>query len=199
MARQRSEQRAKSPKIKLQQPDRSGPDPSHKTLIDLAEERSLFAQADAINVKTTENDDEDGEALVGRLGESILWSLSLAMLHFTLDVLVCHQYAIDISWPEIISRAAQAFPSNPFYPEDRNIANQASYLILLLLSSSSQLASDTPSPPSPINTTCSSPNLFFRRQHICRLLSHTRQQHAWLLCRNETSSTARLSLDLVSH
>ena len=163
MVRQRNERRSKDPKIKLQQPDRSGPNPTHKTLIDLAEERSLFRQADAINGAITEDDEEDGEALVGRLGEAVLWSLSLTMLHFTLDVLVSHQYAVDISWPAIISRAAQAFPSKRSQFEYMDHANQASHLFLHLLTSSSQLASYTPPPPFPITTASSSPNIFFRR------------------------------------
>jgi len=119
MARQRNEKKAKDPKIKLQQPDRSGPDPTRRTLLDLAEERNLFKEADSINGKKTEEEEADDEALVGRIGESFLWSLSLTMLHFTLDVLVSHQYAIDISWPEIISRAAQAFPSKCFLSAGR--------------------------------------------------------------------------------
>ncbi|KAI2636288.1 hypothetical protein GGS26DRAFT_487834 [Hypomontagnella submonticulosa] len=40
--------------------------------------------------------------------DAILWSVSLSMLHFTLDVLVQHQYAISIIWPQIIIRALQA-------------------------------------------------------------------------------------------
>ena len=115
--------------IKLKQPDRSGPDPTQRTLIDLAEERSLFKQADAINRGPIEGEEEDGEALVGRLGESFLWSFSLAMLHFTLDVLVTHQYAVDISWPSIISRAAQEFPSNSSLSSRRTLANQTNSVI----------------------------------------------------------------------
>ncbi|KAG9240347.1 hypothetical protein BJ878DRAFT_297639 [Calycina marina] len=99
----------KSENIKLKQPNRLGQDPSRKTLIDIAEERRLFQQAAIQNGNTPANlDDED--SLVGRLGESIFWSLSLSMLHFTLDVLVSHQYAVDISWPVIAGRAAHAFP-----------------------------------------------------------------------------------------
>lgn len=113
MARQRKE---KDVKIKLKHADRSGPDPSRETLLDLAEKRGL------LNIPDEEKEDrtgldENGEPLIGRLGESILWSISLTMLHFTLDVLVAHQYAVDIKWSHIITRTAQAFPgtfSNPF-------------------------------------------------------------------------------------
>ena len=112
MARNRKE---KDPKIKLKQPNRSTPDPSHETLLDMAEKRGLL--------KTQENTQdglgEDGKPLIGRLGESILWSISLTMLHFTLDVLVANQYAVEVKWPAIITRAGTAFPSlllqNPIY------------------------------------------------------------------------------------
>jgi len=96
----------KDAKIKLARPDRSGPDPSQETLLELAEKRGLLKGQQAAD----EGLDESGEPLVGRLGESILWSISLTMLHFTLDVLVAHQYAVEIEWPALISRAAQAFP-----------------------------------------------------------------------------------------
>jgi hypothetical protein len=106
MARNRKE---KEPKIKLAHPNRSGPDPTQQTLLDLAEQRGLLkGQAD------DEEGMDDEEPLVGRLGESILWSMSLTMLHFTLDVLVANQYAMQIIWPDLISRTAQAFPSEPF-------------------------------------------------------------------------------------
>lgn len=103
MAKQRRE---KETKLKLKQPNRSGPDPSRQTLLDLAEQRGL------LNIpEDEEKDGESGEPLVGRLGESILWSISLTMLHFTLDVLVAHQYAVEIKWPDLLRRLATAFPS----------------------------------------------------------------------------------------
>ncbi|KAL3423232.1 hypothetical protein PVAG01_04979 [Phlyctema vagabunda] len=100
MARQRKQKQEDVNDIKLVQPDRSGPDPTQQTLLDLADQRGLF-------------DEHTGqeEPLVGRLGDSILWTLSLTMLHTTLDVLVQHQYAVDISWAAIVSRSLQAFPS----------------------------------------------------------------------------------------
>lgn len=106
MARNRRE---KDAMIKLAKPDRSGPDPSQQTLLDLAEQRGLLKDPQ-------ETMDEvmvggNGEPLIGRLGESIFWSSSLTMLHFTLDVLVSHQYAVAVEWPVIFRRAGQAFPS----------------------------------------------------------------------------------------
>jgi hypothetical protein len=106
MPRQRKE---KEFKIKLKQPDRSRPDPSAETLLSIAEQRGLL--------KTRRGEDDSGEnedePPTGRLADSILWSISLTMLHFTLDVLVTHQYAVAISWPLIFKRAAQAFPGKP--------------------------------------------------------------------------------------
>jgi hypothetical protein len=113
MARKRRE---KSPSgIKLKQPDRTGP--SEQTLLDLAEQRGLFNKAQereaSIKTKTAPKEAaEDSEPLppvVERIFETLLWTVSLSTLHFTLDVLVQHQYAAEISWPKIISRTGQAF------------------------------------------------------------------------------------------
>jgi len=96
----------KEPNIKLAEPDRSGPNPAQQTMLDLAEQRGLLKEE-----MGDQNGGDDEEPSVGRLGESILWSISLTMLHFTLDVLVANQYAMQIIWPDLISRTFQAFPS----------------------------------------------------------------------------------------
>lgn len=127
--------RAESPSnIKFQQPDRSGP--KEKTLLELAEERGLFAQAqkkqeenDRAKNKTKKNepritkipikpgtekeeDDDDNEPLspgAERFLDTTLYTMSLTMLHFTLDVLVQNQYSADrIVWPKVWTRAIQA-------------------------------------------------------------------------------------------
>ncbi|EEY21656.1 conserved hypothetical protein [Verticillium alfalfae VaMs.102] len=125
MARQRREKAAGT--IKLAHPDRS--DPTEDTLLQMAHERGLFQQADADpRNKTTSrstpaanSEDEDDAAdadadgtgelspTAERIMDSLLWTVSLAMLHFTLDVVVQHQYGIDIDWHAIILRALQAF------------------------------------------------------------------------------------------
>lgn len=110
MAHSRKE---KNVKVKLKQPDRSGPDPSRQTLLDIAEQRGLLKEQKGQEGESYNRDVEDGEPLIGRLGESVVWSISLTMLHFTLDVLVSHQYAVGIVWRDIVIRAAQAFPSKP--------------------------------------------------------------------------------------
>ncbi|KAI1277560.1 hypothetical protein F5Y07DRAFT_78925 [Xylaria sp. FL0933] len=112
-------ERKAAAEIKLTQPDRSAP--SDKTLLDIAQELDLFEQADRHPANRhrqkksyTNRDDDDDDELDGlsptaeRALETMLWSVSLAMLHFTLDVLVQHQYAMEISWPQIVSRALVA-------------------------------------------------------------------------------------------
>lgn len=103
MARQRKE---KEEKIPLKLADRSGPDPSTQTLLDIAESRGLLKDENTRPAGIG----EDGQPLIGRVGESMFWSISLTMLHFTLDVLVAHQYALDMQWSELVTRALQAFP-----------------------------------------------------------------------------------------
>ncbi|KAK3990148.1 hypothetical protein QBC44DRAFT_72038 [Cladorrhinum sp. PSN332] len=138
MARRRKEESID--KIKLKQPDRSGP--TEKTLLELADARNLFAQADRrqneLNSKkapaakvgkfqkipkpaddessenSSDEDDEDEEGRLSpraeRILETLLWTVCLSMLHFTLDTLVHHQYSADrIDWPKIWARAIQAF------------------------------------------------------------------------------------------
>jgi len=106
MARKRKE---KDPKIKLKQPDRSGPDPSRETLLQLAGEHGLLDIPQAVG-KDKAEPAEDGEPLIGRLPESVFWSISLTMLHFTMDVLVARQFAVDMEWDSLMNRSAQAFP-----------------------------------------------------------------------------------------
>lgn len=114
MVRERKEKRAKN--IKLKQPDRSGP--TDKTLLDLANERDLFKQAAAKERQNKrqdgeedEDEDDEGEGLppgAERILETLLYSVSLAMLHLTLDVLVQQQFALEMEWFKVIQRALQA-------------------------------------------------------------------------------------------
>ncbi|KAL0931410.1 uncharacterized protein CTRU02_214145 [Colletotrichum truncatum] len=129
MAKKIKEKKLKDPKnIPLAQPDRSGP--SEATLLQLAKERGLFDQADkdprnkhlpkgAVridkpHVEDSDGEDEDGDEallspLMDRIMDSLLWTISLAILHGTLDVLVQNQYAIAIEWPTVITRTVVAF------------------------------------------------------------------------------------------
>ncbi|KAL1880113.1 hypothetical protein Daus18300_001476 [Diaporthe australafricana] len=112
MVRERKEKRAKN--VKLKQPDRSGP--TEKTLLDIANERDLFKQAAARERKNKgedEDDDEDDEEeglppAAERILETLLYTVSLAMLHLTFDVLVHQQYAIEMDYFKISQRAIQA-------------------------------------------------------------------------------------------
>lgn len=117
MARQRKVNNAKD--IKLRQPDRSGP--TEKTLLQIAEERNLFSMADQQQRKNQGSEDETGQEAKGgdeesgqlspaadRFMETILYAVCLAMLHFTLDYLVQHQYAMEIEMDTIVKRTLQA-------------------------------------------------------------------------------------------
>jgi len=118
MAKKRREA---SPGIKLRQPDRNGP--TEETLLDLAQKRNLFAQAkekeDANRraagqpIRRSAEEDDEGVVLsptVERVMETLLWTVSLTMLHFTLDVLVQHQFSVDrVQWPKVWLRAVQAW------------------------------------------------------------------------------------------
>ncbi|KAK4198069.1 hypothetical protein QBC40DRAFT_179606 [Triangularia verruculosa] len=122
MARQRKDPVTK---VRLRQPDRSGP--KEKTLLEIAQEKNLFAEAqkrqDALNKKarrsetndddSSDEEEEEEEAslspTVERFLETMLWTTCLSMLHFTLDVLVQHQYSADrVVWPKVWMRFFQA-------------------------------------------------------------------------------------------
>ena len=182
----------KDVKIKLAHPDRSGPDPSQETLLEIAEKRGLLkAQQD-----TEEGLDESGEPLVGRLGESILWSISLTMLHFTLDVLVANQYAVAIKWPALFARTAQAFPSESKLKVESN-ADSCSYPPPVLLLPSSSFSSNLPSKTTATHTTLPPSTTFLHQQCRCRMLPDIYHEYAWILRSHEAGATLGLSLDLV--
>jgi hypothetical protein len=86
----------------LKHPDYSGP--KGKTLFELAEERQRELN------KGKPGFVPDDEEPIGPFGDAILYSLSMTMLHLTLDVIVYNQYREDIVWNEIVKRAASAFP-----------------------------------------------------------------------------------------
>jgi hypothetical protein len=87
--------------------------PQGKTLFDLAEERQR--ELDRANpakkiAKATRLAPDDEGPPIGPFGDSVLYSVSMAALHLTLDVLVYSQYREDLIWPEIIQRAATSLP-----------------------------------------------------------------------------------------
>ncbi|KEY67995.1 hypothetical protein S7711_09325 [Stachybotrys chartarum IBT 7711] len=107
MARQRKAKDEPAEAIKLEQPDRSGP--SDKTLLHLAEERKLFQQADERMRKKAQQPDLVLSPRVERTIETVLWSASLAMLHFAFDALVHQQYAMEPNMQKVWFRAGQAW------------------------------------------------------------------------------------------
>ncbi|EFW99888.1 hypothetical protein CMQ_206 [Grosmannia clavigera kw1407] len=110
--------------FELHQPDRSGP--SEPTLLQMAGERNLFKQAERrqreldrergkpVDASSSEDDDDDDDGDISpqaeRLLDTLLWCVSLSMLHFTFDVLVQNQYAVQIRWPTVIKRSLFALP-----------------------------------------------------------------------------------------
>jgi hypothetical protein len=115
MPRQRPSKGAPGSKIPLQQPDRSGLDISKETLFDIAEKHSLLKESNRSSIQANDGfAEETSDPPIGRLGEAILWSVSLTMLHFTFDVLVQHQYAVEISWRKIFTTSLQAFGGESF-------------------------------------------------------------------------------------
>jgi hypothetical protein len=191
MARQRKEKEAK---IKLKQPDRSGPDPSTETLLSIAANRGLLK----IPQGKDESEGHEDEPLTGRLADSILWSITLTMLHFTLDVLVTHQYAVELSWPVIFKRTAQAFPSMPLLECIHNSLTKYSYPPTRLLLPPPLRALRSPPTPPPSNTAFAAPAPLLRQQRGCRMLLNPRLKHVRVLRSYETGSSIGLSLDLVS-
>lgn len=105
----------------LKHPDRSGP--KGKTLFELAEERqkeldklnptapnAKARQAAAAAAAAASIPADDEEVAVGPVGDAILYSMSMAALHTTLDVIVYSQYRTEIVWGEIFRRAGTAIP-----------------------------------------------------------------------------------------
>jgi len=115
-----------TPHFKLAQPDRTPPIPG-KTLLDLYEEKkdallpagqpfprtsdtstplTMDSHGSILEAGLGDPDDEP----IGPLGQSIFWASALAMLHFTLDVLVSHQYLQDIDFLSITRRSLIMWP-----------------------------------------------------------------------------------------
>lgn len=110
----------KTPKLKLAQPDRSGP--KGKTLLDVYEDKkSLLDQGKPFDDKYSDSvpRGESGNILdvglgdnepIGPVGEAVFWSVCLVMFHFTLDVLVYNQFAQEVIWPAVIKRTFTMLP-----------------------------------------------------------------------------------------
>lgn len=122
-----------SSEIPLSQPSRETP--KTKTLFEIAAERQSqlqhgepFGDVDAdsssppsitttqINPDGTlteisaEGDSQSTDDPIGPFGQALFFTLTLSMLHFTLDVLVHHQYRQEIGWDLIVQRTSVTFP-----------------------------------------------------------------------------------------
>ncbi|MCJ1341322.1 hypothetical protein MMC09_006618 [Bachmanniomyces sp. S44760] len=112
--------------------------PKQKTLYEIAAERQLdlqsgqpFTQSSNIDSRaepsiTTAAINPDGtlstgngkvekylqpdDEPIGPMGQALFYSLTLLMLHFTLDVLVHHQYRQEIGWGMIVQRTLTTLP-----------------------------------------------------------------------------------------
>ena len=185
----------KNVRIKLKQPDRSGPDPSYQTLLNLAEKRGLLVDEKGKKYEGLETEDEG--PLIGRLGESIVWSISLTMLHFTLDVLVSHQYAVEIIWRDIVTRAAQAFPSKPSHFFNKYTFNQGSYSSSLLLIPSSCRPFETSASTFSATPAYPPSDILLPRIRCGGKLPYIHYEQTWILRCHETISSVGMSLDMV--
>jgi hypothetical protein len=94
--------------IPMAQPDRSKP--TAKTLVEIAEEKQRELEAkhpEAFKDKDSSlYKDKPGfvhDEPLSAFEEAILYTFSLSMLHFTLDVLVFNQYRQEIEWSEIFT------------------------------------------------------------------------------------------------
>ncbi|KAF2276338.1 uncharacterized protein EI97DRAFT_35890 [Westerdykella ornata] len=93
----------------LRHPDRSGP--KGKTLFELAEERQRELDKRNPHKRPRVSDEiPEPEEPIGPLGDAILYSITLATLHLTLDVIVYSQYREEVVWSEIAQRAGTALP-----------------------------------------------------------------------------------------
>jgi hypothetical protein len=115
------------PEVPLVKPDYDAPRaPGHKTLYEIAAERQAELQKegfyDKYNDKYAHGENagdhqfwtsgpDDGEPPIGAIGEAFVWGISLSMLHFTLDVLVFHQYRQEVAWAEIWTRMFTMMPA----------------------------------------------------------------------------------------
>ena len=102
--------------IHMAVPDRRKP--TEKTLLDIAEEKrqelmKKHPEAFKGQDKTPYGSPSDfvhSEPL-NAWEEAIVYSISLAMLHFTLDVLVLNQYTQGVVWKEVFIRSGKMFPT----------------------------------------------------------------------------------------
>ncbi|KAI9683960.1 MAG: hypothetical protein M1829_004295 [Trizodia sp. TS-e1964] len=106
--------------LPLALPERGSP--KGKTLFELADERKVLlrkgqpfrsgntVESEISRLASDLNLESGNGEPIGPLGNALFFSLSLAMLHFTLDVLVQNQYRQEMDWGSIASRSLQSYP-----------------------------------------------------------------------------------------
>lgn len=117
--------------VPLSQPSKTLP--NHKTLLDIANERQLLSKSDnsspAItttkihpdgSLSTLEPNDDSLESVETPYLDIILYTITLALLHFTLTVLIHHQYATTP-------------PSLPLLFYESTVVSPTSALLLILV------------------------------------------------------------------
>ncbi|KAL5598688.1 hypothetical protein BROUX41_003399 [Berkeleyomyces rouxiae] len=84
-----------------------------KVKINHAGGQTTYSTAEDGDDEANDSDDsDDGEGLTPgqeRFMDCVLWTMSLTMVHFTLDVFVYNQYGQDLEWRAILSHAPPAF------------------------------------------------------------------------------------------
>ncbi|KAG5932520.1 hypothetical protein E4U53_001289 [Claviceps sorghi] len=107
-------QRIADPDIPLRQPDRAGPLP--KTLLEIASQHDLAgraAQREDQLARQRRTAAGRGDAVLSsraeHMLEAALWTVTIAMLHFTFDVLVQNQYGREMDWPAVVVRTVRAW------------------------------------------------------------------------------------------
>lgn len=83
------------------------------TLIQLVDKQ--YRNDPAFRVSSRDGEDSKGENKAEKITttpieNALFFAGSLTMLHFTLDVLVYHQYGQEVEWSNIWWRTAKSFP-----------------------------------------------------------------------------------------
>ncbi|MCJ1224283.1 hypothetical protein MMC12_000927 [Toensbergia leucococca] len=115
-AQSKAQQQPTDINFPLAQPPRQIP--THKTLYEIASSHhptAFPADQRPSSSSTTPSPDtttiSPPETILSTLADSLLQTLPLTALHFTLDVLVHSQYAQQIAWRTITTRALATFPA----------------------------------------------------------------------------------------
>ncbi|KAL7270584.1 hypothetical protein RUND412_006705 [Rhizina undulata] len=132
MARARKSPTANPPEITISEVPLTVPNrdkPTGRTLIDLIEEHRP-QHPDDVTIPA--------EEVIGPVGQSVFWTVPLAMLLFGFDVLVHQQYRQDIEYQMIFIRVLKALPAifillYTFHPRRAWISVQLLFLTISIV------------------------------------------------------------------